>query len=241
MLDDLRKSINSFLYERLSSPLYSTLSVSWLIWNWKIIYLTFFISEENICDTKINYILKNYCNSHYLYTGPILSTVIIITLMPFVSNAAFWFSLKFEKWKYDQKNAIERSKLLTIEQSIQIRNEIFQQEEQFSKVLLQKDSDIDLLRRQLSEINNINKNQLDSQNNLRIIRALYGKGDQVINVTNYLNKNIKDNKLDVMINNELFGSQDPTPGFPKDIEIIYEINKKVDTIKGQEGHNIRIN
>jgi hypothetical protein len=54
MQSEIKKSINSILFERLTSPLYGTLIISWLIWNWKIIYLTLFVdSEENYEEIEI--------------------------------------------------------------------------------------------------------------------------------------------------------------------------------------------
>ena len=37
-MTDVKKSLNSIINERISSPFYGTLILSWLIWNWK--YLT---------------------------------------------------------------------------------------------------------------------------------------------------------------------------------------------------------
>ena len=59
MIANLKKSLSAILYERTSSPFYGTLIVSWLVWNWKIIYLTFFISEDKIELDKISYISEN--------------------------------------------------------------------------------------------------------------------------------------------------------------------------------------
>lgn len=57
---DIRKSIDSIINERLSSPFYGTLILSWLIWDWRIIYLTFFVSESKIESNKIDFILINF-------------------------------------------------------------------------------------------------------------------------------------------------------------------------------------
>lgn len=240
MLDDFRKSINSILYERMTSPLYGTLAISWLIWNWKIVYLTLFVSEKNICGTKIDYILANYNNPHILLTGPLVSTLVLITAMPLVSNGAYWLSLIYDKWKYDKKNEVEKSKLLNLEQSIKIRNEIAEQEDRFNKLISAKDTDIGILRKQVSDLTTTNNNNIDAQNKLRIIRAIYGIGEKKADVTKYLNEAIKENRLDIIINNNLFGGQDPAVGEQKEIEIIYEINKTIKTRIVKEGEKIII-
>ena len=135
MFSEFRKSINSILFERVTSPLFGTLTISWLLLNWRIPYLTLFVSESKIKETKIDYILSNYADVHFLITYPIISTAILITLVPFISNGAYWLSLKFKKWKIDKKNEIEKTQLLSLEQSINLRKELRENELEFEKIL----------------------------------------------------------------------------------------------------------
>ena len=72
MLTELRKSTNAILFERVTSPFFGTLVISWSLWNWKIIYLTFFVNEELLKGTnKIDYIVSNYINIHNIITYPL--------------------------------------------------------------------------------------------------------------------------------------------------------------------------
>ena len=146
MLSELRKSTNAILFERVTSPFFGTLVTSWLIWNWKIIYLTFFVSESEIKGTKIDFIGSNYSDINLLVTFPLLSTVVLLTIIPFVSNGAFWLSLKFKKWRTDQKNEIEKKQLLTLEQSVALRNEIRGKELEYEKVIEKKNLEEKLLK-----------------------------------------------------------------------------------------------
>lgn len=150
-MNEIRKSINSILYERTTSPFYGTLIISWLIWNWQIVYLTLFVSEDKISTDKISFIKENLCEVNYLLTFPIISTIVILTLIPFVSNGAYWLNMKFSQWKSDQKNKIEKKQLLTIEQSIELREQISKQEERFEKLLSDKNLKIKQLEQSLQE------------------------------------------------------------------------------------------
>lgn len=152
MLDEFKKSISSALYERVVSPFYGTLLVSWSVWNWKIVYLTLFISESSIKADKISYILTNYSDIHHLVTYPLISTALLLTVFPFVTNGAFWLSLKFHKWKVDKKHEIERSQLLTLEQSIELRSEVAEKEKHFEEMLSGKNREIESLKIQLEEL-----------------------------------------------------------------------------------------
>tara|TARA_R110001592_G_scaffold4080_1_gene22866 strand:- start:1566 stop:2330 length:765 start_codon:yes stop_codon:yes gene_type:complete len=152
MISDLRKSINSILYQRVTSPLFGTFTFAWLVWNWKIVYTTFFIDEDKIDKNKIDYIVENFNNQEFLIWYPLLSTLILLTVIPFISNGAYWLSLKFEKWRVDNKNEIEKKQLLTLEQSIQLRGQIIESERNFDSLLQNKNDEIKQLKGLVDEL-----------------------------------------------------------------------------------------
>ncbi|MDP5198565.1 hypothetical protein [Flavobacterium sp. DG2-3] len=154
MIDEIKKSINSIFEERVSSPFYGTLITSWLIWNWKIVYLTFFVDQDKLKGTKIDFIMNNYNDIWDLIYFPLISTVILLTVIPFLTNGAYWLDLKFTTWRINQKNDIEGKKLLTLEQSIKLRSDLRELEENFEKLLERKNGEIQLLQNQLNELNN---------------------------------------------------------------------------------------
>ena len=159
MTDNIKKSISSILYERTSSPFYGTLILSWILWNWKILYLTFFISEDKITTDKITYIVDNFSKTENLITNPIISSVIILTLIPFASNGAYWVNLNFENWKKNKKNQVEKRQLLSLEQSIELREQLLNQENKFEKLLKNKNSEIEQLKLLLDKFKSENNSQ----------------------------------------------------------------------------------
>lgn len=74
-----------------------------------------------------------------------------MTLIPFISNGAFWLNLKFENWKKDKKNEVEKKQLLTLEQSIEIREQLLNQENRFEKLLEDKKNEITQLKAIIEE------------------------------------------------------------------------------------------
>jgi hypothetical protein len=154
MIDEIRKSINSTLYQRVTSPLYGTLALTWLIWNWKIWYLTLFVSEDKLSTTKLNFIVCNYSDPIFLVWLPLISTTLILTVVQFVSNGTYWLDLKFKTWRINQRNGIEGKQLLTLEQSIKLRTEIREQENTFDKLLEKRNTEIDILNKQIIELQN---------------------------------------------------------------------------------------
>ena len=161
MISEFAKSIHSILYERVTSPLFGALVVSWGFWNWKIIYLTLFISEKRIEITKIEYIVNNFNDINHVIYYPILSTIFLLTIMPIFSNGAYWLHIIFHKWKTDKKHKVEMSQLLTIEKSIQLRTELAEKEKEFDTLLSGKNTEIEQLKLQIESINNAKKPSAD--------------------------------------------------------------------------------
>ncbi|MFA5206251.1 MAG: hypothetical protein WC708_17785 [Lentisphaeria bacterium] len=154
-MNDFIKSIKVILYDRLSSPLYGTFIVSFFLWNWKIWYVTFFVSESNlgyfpnsdaIIINKIDYIINNCSNWWTLLIYPVASTIFLLLIMPLPAIGAFNITLRFEKWMSDIRNKIEKDKLLTLEQSTKLRKYIMEQKDDFLKSLNSKDEEIKYLK-----------------------------------------------------------------------------------------------
>jgi len=150
-MSDLTTSVKEIFNERISSPFYGSLIVSWLLWNWKIPYVTFFVDQSRLGDAtnKIDYIFK-HCDSFWLLVvGPLLSTGAIIFLLPYVTNYAFKVTAKFDRKRKDVQIEIDRSQVLTIEQSVKILRQVEEQQESFKILLSSRDEEIDVLRKQL--------------------------------------------------------------------------------------------
>ncbi|QKU72272.1 hypothetical protein HPY09_15185 [Vibrio cholerae] len=149
MLEEFKKSFNSVLYERVSSPLYGTFIVAWVICNWKILYVTLFVSENELAFHKLKWIETYALNLSDLLYKPIISTIFFLTIMPFVSNGFYWLHLRFHKWKVDTRNSIEMKSLLTLEQSIEIRRQMENMSNMLNSTIENKDIEIKQLRIQL--------------------------------------------------------------------------------------------
>lgn len=202
MITDLRTSINSILYQRVTSPLFGTFIVSWIVLNWKILYATFIIDSDKIEQTKIDYIVSNFNDVGNLIWYPLISTFLLITIIPFVSNGAYWVSLKFEQWRIDNKHKIERKKLLTLEQSIQLREQILDYEKKFETLLNEKDEEIKqlkLLIEKSSKDENTNTGQIKLDSNEDKIEK------RIIEIFNKVNNNSSLKKAVFTINEYIQG------------------------------------
>ena len=156
ILEEFRKSINSILYERVTSPFWGALTSSWIIWNWELIYITLFVSEEKIPINKLAYIKENYPIDPYnSLLIPLGISLIILVFIPVISNGAYWLSLFYKDWKVKKKQEIEKTTLLSFKESTEIREEILKQEEKFHKLNIEKDERIIDLNEQVNKLQNL--------------------------------------------------------------------------------------
>ncbi|AAV82424.1 hypothetical protein [Idiomarina loihiensis] len=163
MFSDLFASSRSVFKERVSSPLYGAIVISWLLWNWQIPYLTLFVSEENLDSDKISWIAENHSNWVLLVLYPALSAFALVLVMPFFTNGAYWVSLRFRKWRIDSQQSIEKKTLLTLEQSIALREEVLAQEERIEKMLEAKNREIKQLSTQIADLEDRLKSEDESE------------------------------------------------------------------------------
>lgn len=163
MLDEFRKSINSILYERVTSPFWGAYALSWILWNWEIVYVTIFISEDKLNYNKLEYLKRHYdidiFNSIII---PFIISLVIISIIPLVANGAYWLSLLFKKWKINKKRSVEKTTLLTFKESVEIKEEILKQGERFNKLNTERDSKLIEFEKEIFDL----KTKLNASNSL---------------------------------------------------------------------------
>ncbi|MDB5286188.1 MAG: hypothetical protein JWR05_1137 [Mucilaginibacter sp.] len=153
MLSELKKSVNYIIYERTTSPFWGAFIFSWLICNWKIVFIIFVINEDKLFLNKIEYISNNFIDWKPIVLYPFISTVILITIFPLLSNGAYWMTIIYAKWRLDKRNEVEKKQLLTIEQSIAIRLSNTQLQESYSRLVSDKEAEITALKLENDELN----------------------------------------------------------------------------------------
>lgn len=162
MINDFKKSIDSILYERVTSPFWGAIIISWIVCNWKIIYLTFFVSEDSIQLNKLEYINQNLNPNFYsLLVLPLLVTAFVLLILPFISNRIYWIHLRFRNWKVLKKREVEQTITLSMKESLEIRSELLKQEEKIQKLNMQKDQRIVELNKQLNDLQGVSDNLRD--------------------------------------------------------------------------------
>jgi hypothetical protein len=136
-MSEFTNSLTKIFNERISSPFYGSLIVSWLLWNWKIPYVTFFVDQARLGSiTKIEYILANCDKPWHLYWLPLISTFGILVVMPLITNGASWITEVYETWRVNKKNEVQGKRLISRDEQLQLILDMQTQEDKYSKLYL---------------------------------------------------------------------------------------------------------
>ena len=156
MIEDVTKSIESSLYDRVSSPLFGAFTLSWGVWNYKL--LLTLLSSMNV-QSKIEHI-ETVLYSDYQaliligFIYPLITSVLFILIYPFPAKFIYqyWHSQQIQLKTIKQN--IEDETPLTIEESREIRREILNLESQYEAELNRRSAENDRLRELVKELEN---------------------------------------------------------------------------------------
>jgi len=154
MLKEIYESTRDSVKDKLTnSVMYGTFVTTWLIWNWKFIYITFFVDQGWIFQKtqllKIEYLVTNYpftsfwtglCSISHLLILPATSSFVIVFLLSkldfifFAKHRSNIERKKSEELKYDRKRVRgEREVLKGKEENIRIEKRIDKEIDQEKK------------------------------------------------------------------------------------------------------------
>ena len=148
MMEDVSKSIKANLYEKASSPLAGAFSLSWFIWNYKLI-LTIFSGLK--LKEKIEYIeiilYPDFITTITVGFGyPLLSAVLLILIYPHPAKWIYEYWHTRQKELKEIKQKIEDDTPLTIEESRQLRRELLRLESDYDEEISKKNLEVDRLK-----------------------------------------------------------------------------------------------
>jgi|GEM_PF-5707903 len=229
-------SFERLIRDRVTSPLFSTFIVSWMLCNWKIFYLTFFIDSNKIYPSnKIEFILMNYLNWYDGLLYPTLSAVFLLFIVPYGEKVVYKSYLSFRADRLKMKQERESESYLSKALSKELRLEMVEQQSTHEKEITKKDKDIKL-RDQV-----INDFQLETKR-LKIHYAAYGDckvGEKWKEVTQDVTKGVDgNNTLNFTIQNNAFSILDPAEGVDKDFFMVFEKEGVVKNFWAKEYNSI---
>ncbi|NSM24989.1 hypothetical protein HT094_12030 [Shewanella sp. ZOR0012] len=179
MLEQISNSIKATLYDRVSSPLSSSFIISWCLWNYKILIVLFSsmkpYEKYNAIDILVSTTVLQTSFyeplGYWLTNGvafPFLSALAYIYIYPIPAKIVYRHHLEVQDDLKKKRNEIENNELLTLDDSLILRQEILGKDKYYIEVINSKnkeieknDSDIKTLLSDLSDIRVKNKELLD--------------------------------------------------------------------------------
>ncbi|RZR46040.1 hypothetical protein D8T57_08850 [Vibrio vulnificus] len=153
MLSDSYNSLKLYLYDKNTSPLFGSLLVSWLAWNYKFILL---LLSNLSYQEKLNMIDLIYGSNYEQYVtgivGPIATALIYIFLFPIPSKFVFEYSLKRQDELNKIKQDINNNQLISLEKSQSLRKKISELNIEHAKESEENEIKIDFLTEKNSEL-----------------------------------------------------------------------------------------
>ncbi len=144
MLEEIKESIKNNLNDKIFNPFWGAFIISWILWNWNIFYLTFFIDSELLFKKenilKIDYIkniyqwnnfLNIFSNLFHLLFFPLISSYVIIFWLPKLT------SIFYEKY-LENENQNKLLKIKKEEEFLKIKSQKLEKE----KTILKEEADI---------------------------------------------------------------------------------------------------
>ena len=79
-----------------------------------------------------------------------------------------------------------------------------------------------------------------NQGDLRIIQAYYGMGNQNVDVTRQLQRQLSNGILSVIVGNDSMGVGDPVPGVRKEVTVVYQYRGRERRATVREGDTLNL-
>lgn len=232
MLSEIKSSFKSVLSDRLTSPLYGTLIVSWLIWNWKIVYVTLFVSADTLYVSKLFYIEENLLDPWTNIVWPLASSAFLIVLAPLIANGAYWMSIKYTAWRKGKQDEVLKSERLTVEESLKLKTDYNALEISFEQYKNTMSQQLAVARQTVERYDR-------ERRKLKILKAWYGAEDNWVEVEKLLKSRIADNSIETRASNESMQT-DPAPGRAKKLQVVYSLYDQIHYEEVMEGMLLKI-
>lgn len=148
MLDDLKQSAQSYIQERFSTPFAGAFLASWVVANWKLLYVLFISEEKLTIHDRISFVEKYYLNHLQNYIIPMGAAFLYVLVYPFVSQLLqrvwLWHKERIET----MRNEVEKKTLLTVEQSLELRQVMKNLKQRYEADLQDRENTIAELRKE---------------------------------------------------------------------------------------------
>ncbi|HIF5585137.1 TPA: hypothetical protein ACX3CS_004627 [Vibrio parahaemolyticus] len=161
MVKETINSLKGVLYERISSPLWGTYFISFVVYNWSaILILTSdpkpMAEKVELIKTTYVYTDGNFNMGVVLY--PLMMSVFLLLAIPFLQTLHYIYSEYMKTQGKVRRDKFEEKTRLTVEQSNELRQRIFNIQTSSREMTSFQDQEINSLKETISSL----KSQLES-------------------------------------------------------------------------------
>ena len=166
-MKEIINSIKLNLYNKAVSPLFGYYAISWVGWNYKLIFVLFSSLEVK---KKFEYIDTNiFTGEYYLYLLPLfvypfIAAIGAIFILPYPAEWVYKFHKKKQEDLLKIKQNLEKNVLLTKEESIEIRRKIKKLEDEHSIDVTEKNQEIADLKLEIKDLTTTFQKNIDGKN-----------------------------------------------------------------------------
>jgi hypothetical protein len=177
-MNEYLKSFRAAVGDRFSSPLFGNFILSWIVFNWKIIYVTLFIDADKLFDkellakgvaqpiTKLDYIQRYLIEPHHSWEYPLYATAALILVVPFASAVAVIVPEIANKLKNNWRIKIRGSRYVLMEEHVTALKEAEKERSSYLEMKNQKESAEKMLSERGVELSKISTNLMQTESRL---------------------------------------------------------------------------
>lgn len=160
MISSITKSCREVLEKRTASPLFGAFIISWLAWNYKMVFTI--LSKGNYAEQLAYIDNKLYTDSaallnHYFWF-PLGTALFFIFIYPYPAKWVFNFTRRRQVELINSQNHIDGSRLLTREESHTLIQTLANNESAHRESFEKRQREIDELRNELKAVLNAKSN-----------------------------------------------------------------------------------
>ena len=165
MLDLLQRSITRTANDKIRSPLYGAFILSWMAWNWRIFYVTFFLDMHDLGMRKLPYIERLLGNTIYSIWAPLLSTFLIICVLPVFRIGAIWVEQGYKRYRNDIMQKFDNEQWMPPHIVTSLRKEIRTIRSEYEETLVKRNEELSSLQIDSKEKLEKGQNRINSLEN----------------------------------------------------------------------------
>lgn len=165
MLKELASGMRQLINERLVSPLLPAFTLSWLVVNYRLLFVLF--SDEapaakfSLIDTALYPTADAALINGFIL--PLSIALIYIFAYPYPAKLIYQYSLKRQRELRDARQQVEKATVLTLEESQRLRTYYFDRESKLQKTFQTQQEELNQLRAKIADLEQSDSPKTDNR------------------------------------------------------------------------------